>query len=78
MELNLKYNPEHVHSLERICELQQNLDKNGYDPKYVLFIDVSSTLMDGIHRASWLLSKYGADFEVELIVLYGDWWKPHY
>lgn len=73
MVLNELYNPDHVHSVERIELLERKLNGESYDFKNILFVDGKNVLMDGIHRACWLLNEYGEDFELEVLKIYGDW-----
>lgn len=62
------------HSEKRLISLIESIDKQGYDNRYKIFVDSVNHIMDGYHRASWLYNKYGPDYEVEVIRVYGDWW----
>ena len=73
MELNDKYNPGHEHSMERIKALEENLEKTGYDARKYIAVDGENKILDGVHRACWLLQKYGENHEITVLKLYGDW-----
>lgn len=73
MELNDKYNPGHEHSMERIKALEENLEKTGYDTRKYIVVDGENKILDGVHRACWLLHKYGENQEITVLKIYGDW-----
>lgn len=72
MELNKKYNPDHVHSVTRFQNLVKELECNGFHEKEMLVVNGKLKLMDGIHRACWLLKKYGGDYEIQALRVYGN------
>lgn len=73
MKLNDIYNPGHEHSLERIEALKQSLIASGIDDKTCIVIDGANVILDGVHRASWMMHKDGENAIVRCIKLYGDW-----
>lgn len=49
----------------------QNLNMNGYNQKNIIILDGrKNTILDGMHRASWLLYKYGNDYAVNVVKLW--------
>ena len=61
------------HSEKRLISLIESINKNGFDSRYKIFVDLVNHIMDGYHRASWLYNKYGPDYELEVVRVYGDW-----
>lgn len=72
MEMNDKFNPMHEHSVERLEELNKNLEANGYDSKMLIVVNGANVILDGAHRASWLFSKQGANFRVNVLKVYSS------
>jgi ADP-heptose:LPS heptosyltransferase len=60
------------HSLDRLKQLIKNLTSNGFDEKNIIVIDADNKILDGYHRASWLLYKYGQDHIIRALRLYGN------
>ncbi|MBE6448523.1 MAG: hypothetical protein E7018_04400 [Alphaproteobacteria bacterium] len=54
---------------ERFDTLIKSLDEKGYDPKSIIILDFDNVIMDGSHRSSYLLHKYGPDFQVNVLRL---------
>lgn len=61
------------HSERRMIELFDSIERNGFNKDHKIFIDAVNHIMDGYHRASWLMAKEGGDYEVEVIRIYGNW-----
>lgn len=70
---NDTYAKDSIHSNERFSNLIKQLNKKHYNPRYPIIVDGRNVIMDGQHRACWLLNKYGPDYEVQVIKIYGDW-----
>lgn len=58
------------HSCESFDGLITTLEKNGYDPKNIILVKQNDVIIDGAHRASWLVHKYGEDYEVNVLRLF--------
>lgn len=61
------------HSEQRMLKLIKNIENNGFDNSNYIVIDSDNHIMDGYHRASYLLYKYGGHKKITVIRLYGDW-----
>lgn len=59
-----------VHSEQRYTKLASNLNLNGYNAKSPLLSTPDLKLLDGQHRAAWLLHQFAEDYEIELIIIY--------
>ncbi len=70
MELYQKYQPDTERSEERFEALLESLESGGYDDSSIIAVDGSYRIVDGAHRASWLMHKYGEDHEVTVLKLY--------
>lgn len=57
-------------SAERFDELIKSMDKNGFDSKHLIITYPNNVIMDGQHRACYLLHKYGRDHIVKILRLY--------
>lgn len=66
----LKDNP---HSEKRMLALMKKIEKEGFNSKDKIIVDMDNHIMDGYHRASWLLYKYGPEKEIQVVRLYGNW-----
>lgn len=66
----LKDNP---HSEKRMLALMKQIEKEGFNPRNKIIVDMDNHIMDGYHRASWLLYKYGPNKEIQVVRLYGNW-----
>lgn len=73
MQLNDEYNPGHEHSLKRLEELMESLNQCGLDPKRYIAVDGENKILDGVHRACFLLKMHGKDANVNVLKLYGNW-----
>lgn len=81
MALNAKFNPHDPtpHSLQRFEALLQSFEQreheegNSMDTEYYITVDGDNTILDGVHRASYLAHKYGMDAQITVLRLYGDW-----
>lgn len=49
--------------------LIKNIEKDGYDRRRVIIVDFENCIEDGMHRASYLLYKYGGEYEVPVLRL---------
>lgn len=59
------------HSQISFDECIKSLDINGYNKKNIIIIDGrKNTILDGMHRASWLLYKYGSDYTLDILKLW--------
>ena len=56
----------------RFQELIENIEKNGYDERYILVVDQKNVIMDGQHRACILLAKYGEGYTVKVLKIWRD------
>ena len=56
-----------------MLKLMKDIENNGFDKSNYIFIDSANHIMDGYHRASYLLYKYGGNKKITVIRLYGDW-----
>lgn len=70
MNLYRKYEPDTERSEQRFQELLDNLNANDYNSTSMIVIDGMHMILDGAHRASWLMNKYGTDYEVTVLKLY--------
>lgn len=59
------------HSVEELDSLKEKLDKVGYDKKSVIFVDGNNCILDGSHRSTWLYAKYGEEYKVTIVKIYG-------
>lgn len=71
MKLYQKYQPETERSEQRFMELLESLDKDDYDASSLIVVNGINKILDGAHRASWLMNKYGEDYVVTVLKLYG-------
>lgn len=70
MEMNRKYEPDSEHNEQRFREFLRSCNDSGYDESRVIVVDGMYMILDGAHRASWLMNKYGSDYEVKVLKLY--------
>lgn len=64
---------EYVHTRENFDKLIKSLDEFGYDETKPICINKNYEIIDGQHRASYLLNKYGEDIEITVFkVVYND------
>ena len=70
IRMNDKYNPLHEHSIERLEVLEEKLQAEGYDTNMLIVVDGANVILDGSHRAAWLLSKQGACYRVKVLKVY--------
>ena len=55
-------------SLTRFQTLERKINKEGYNPqKSAIVINQNNELLDGLHRSSILLYKYGPDYEIPVV-----------
>lgn len=45
----------------------QNIEKNGYDQLNLIILDNNNNILDGLHRAAWLMYKYGENKKVTVL-----------
>ena len=72
MKLHEKYAPNSERSTERFEELVKSLDANGFDMRNLVVVNCNCRILDGAHRASWLMNKYGEDYEMTVLKIYGN------
>ncbi len=70
MKLYQKYEPNAERSEQRYYELLDSLNSNEYDESKMIVVDGMYMILDGAHRASWLMNKYGTDYPVKVLKLY--------
>ncbi len=70
MKLYEKYQPDTERSQQRFEQLLESLDSADYDTRSMVVVDGIYKILDGAHRASWLMNKYGSDFEITVLKLY--------
>lgn len=58
-----------AHSVERFEQLVEKLEK-GYDENYVIVVNWKNEILDGQHRACFLLHKYGAQHKVPVLQIW--------
>ena len=58
-----------VHSIERFDSLIESLNV-GYDTNHVIILNENNEIIDGMHRACWLLNKYGGNYKVRILKLW--------
>jgi hypothetical protein len=52
---------------ERFEELIRSLSEQGYDQKHIILVNELGVIRDGQHRACCIASKYGLDYEIEVM-----------
>ena len=65
-----KYLDDNPHSENRFIALITSLEKYKYDSKNIIVIDSLNCIRDGYHRASYLLFKFGEEYEISVLKLY--------
>ena len=70
MKLYQKYEPDTERSEQRFYELLDSLNNSSYDESKMIAVDGMYMILDGAHRASWLMNKYGGDYEVKVLKIY--------
>lgn len=58
------------HKSDRYDALINSLAKTGYDQKKVIIVNFNNEILDGHHRACWLWSEYGGDFQVTVLKIW--------
>ena len=58
------------HSCEKFEQLIKTLEESGYDDNYPICVKKNNVIMDGQHRASYLMNKYGEDYEITVLKIY--------
>jgi len=69
MQTCFKVNKKNEHSVEKIKKLKESLDKD-FDSSKMIVVDGMNCILDGAHRASYLLNKYGKDYKVNILKIY--------
>ena len=69
---NQKIHDNNVNSIHRYKKLTSSLNKK-YDLRSLIFVNGANVILDGQHRACWLLNKFGPEHEVDVIKIYGNW-----
>jgi hypothetical protein len=59
-----------IHSAQRFNNLISSLENNGYDDDCCVIIDQKNEIIDGKHRACWLLNKYGQHKKIKVLKIY--------
>ena len=76
LDLNLrsKIHPANFHTEERMLSLFSELEKKGEIlNKNFIVVNSENQIMDGFHRASWLLYKFGCNHKVRVLRIFGSW-----
>ena len=61
----------HNHSLQTFNNIMRELEKSSYSiKKGAIVINQYNCIMDGVHRCSYLLARYGPDYKIEVVKLY--------
>ncbi len=68
---NKKHLDGNENSIQRYQQLIEGLEKS-YNPKSLVVVRGTNVILDGQHRACWLLNKYGPDHLIKVLKLYGD------
>ncbi|MFQ6778250.1 MAG: glycosyltransferase family 9 protein [Alphaproteobacteria bacterium] len=69
---------DNFHSQERYNDLISELNNVDYDVKRgIITIDSNNIIMDGWHRASYLLAKYGSNYEIFVVKLDKKYFKEY-
>lgn len=63
---------DYFHSAERFEHLVKTLNEVGYNNEYPIIVNGANTILDGQHRACWLLKKFGPDFKIKVVKIYGN------
>ena len=58
------------HSCELFDKLIQIFNTEGVNPANIICVDENNHIVDGAHRASWLVYKYGEDYMVDVLKLF--------
>lgn len=69
MTINTEHNPEHEHSLETFENLIKNLNYN-FDKENTIVVDGMNRILDGTHRASWIMHNLGDNAEIYVLKIY--------
>ncbi|MBR3502358.1 MAG: hypothetical protein IKO06_05585 [Alphaproteobacteria bacterium] len=57
-------------STERFDALIKSIEKNGFNTRYLPVVNANdNSIMDGLHRCSYLLNKYGENHKVKVLYL---------
>lgn len=56
-----------IMTTKRFDALIASLESNGYDPMKIIVVDQKPHMLDGLHRACWLLKKFGPDYELDVL-----------
>lgn len=69
-KLKEDFHKDTFHNQTRYESLISKISASGYDLKTgVIVVDVNNVILDGWHRASYFLSKYGDSYELEVVKL---------
>lgn len=64
---------DNFHNIEHFTSLIQTLEQKSYNHMFPIIVDGENIIMDGQHRACWLLNKFGLEYEIETVKIYGNW-----
>lgn len=56
--------------VKRYKNLIKTLDKKGYNSKKYIILNQNNSILDGQHRACYLLHKYGKNYKVKVLKIY--------
>lgn len=59
-----------VHSVQRYNELILKLEQDGFNDDNCIILNEKNEIIDGKHRACWLLNKYGKDRKIKVLKIY--------
>jgi len=68
--MRTELDPTFIHTEDRINSLYEYLSSTPYDERNIIVVDTSNHIMDGIHRACWLMHQKGEDAEVRVLRIY--------
>lgn len=71
MQLHEKYHPDSERDPRRFQALLDSLGRSDYDSSSIIVVTASYQILDGAHRASWLLHQHGPDYRIKVLKLYG-------
>lgn len=59
-----------IHSVQRFNNLLASLEANGFDKDSYILVNQDNIIIDGKHRACWLLHKYGKHKKIKVLKIY--------
>ena len=56
--------------VKKYKKLIKSIDKNGYSSNNYIVVNQNNSIIDGQHRACYLLHKYGKDLNIKVLKIY--------